>query len=100
MTEDEVFIRAVVDSPGDDTSRLVYADWLDEHDDPRGPYLRAETDPVRRWTDTRDVPRLMAGIAKLGRMAAALDPVWVARVSRPPQGVCCDHIRFHVPRRD
>jgi uncharacterized protein (TIGR02996 family) len=39
MTEDEAFIRAVVDRPGDDTARLVYADWLDERSDPRGAYL-------------------------------------------------------------
>lgn len=42
MSEDEAFIRAIVDNPGDDTARLVYADWLDERNDPRGPYLRAE----------------------------------------------------------
>jgi uncharacterized protein (TIGR02996 family) len=29
------FLQAVVDSPGDDTPRLVLADWLEEHDDPR-----------------------------------------------------------------
>src|SRR5262249_19542994 len=27
VSEDEAFIRAVVDGPGDDTPRLVYADW-------------------------------------------------------------------------
>ena len=27
-------------NPADDTVRLVYADWLDEHDDLRGPWLR------------------------------------------------------------
>ena len=26
--------------------------------------------------------------------ATGLDPVWVARVSRPPLGVCCEHLRF------
>jgi uncharacterized protein (TIGR02996 family) len=35
--DDEAFIRAIVDSPGDDTQRLVYADWLDERDDQWGP---------------------------------------------------------------
>ena len=46
MTEDEAFIRAIVDSPGDDTPRLVYADWLDDRADPRGAYLRAEREAV------------------------------------------------------
>jgi uncharacterized protein (TIGR02996 family) len=26
MNEDEAFIRAIMDTPGDDTARLVYAD--------------------------------------------------------------------------
>ncbi|MDY3553002.1 TIGR02996 domain-containing protein [Gemmata sp. JC717] len=83
MSEDEAFIRAIVDSPGDDTPRLVYADWLDDRADPRGPYLRAEREAV----ETGDV-------ARLRELAAGLDPVWVTRVSRPPAGVCCDRIRF------
>jgi uncharacterized protein (TIGR02996 family) len=85
MTEDEAFIRAVVDNPGDDTPRLVYADWLDERDDPRGPYLRAE----HEWAATHDP----SDRETLRQMAKGLDPVWVARVSRPPVGICCDHLR-------
>jgi uncharacterized protein (TIGR02996 family) len=80
MSEDEAFIRAIVGNPGDDTPRLVYADWLDERDDPRGPYLRAERESV--------------GDAKHRERIAALDPVWVARISRPPIGVCCDRVQF------
>ena len=34
MTDDEAFIRAIVDAPGDDAPRLIYADWLDERGDP------------------------------------------------------------------
>jgi uncharacterized protein (TIGR02996 family) len=34
VTDDEAFIRAIVDSPGDDAPRLIYADWLDERRDP------------------------------------------------------------------
>jgi uncharacterized protein (TIGR02996 family) len=90
VTEDEAFIRAVVDSPGDDTPRLVYADWLDDRGDPRGPYLRAEFEWAKPWRAGQrpaDSPELRA-------LAARLDPVWVARVSRPPVGVCCDHVLF------
>jgi hypothetical protein len=32
--------------------------------------------------------------SELSKLAQGLDPVWVARVSRPPLGVCCDHLRF------
>src|SRR5262245_7234302 len=83
MSEDEAFIRAIVDSPGDDTARLVYADWLDERDDPRGTYLRAEHEAVA----TGD-------IARLRQLAVGLDPVWVARVSMPPVGVCVEHVEL------
>jgi len=33
VSEDEAFIRTIVDGPGDDTPRLVYADWLDDRAD-------------------------------------------------------------------
>jgi uncharacterized protein (TIGR02996 family) len=33
MTPEEAFLQAVLDSPDDDTPRLVYADWLDDHAD-------------------------------------------------------------------
>ncbi|MEO2089003.1 MAG: TIGR02996 domain-containing protein [Gemmataceae bacterium] len=88
MSEDEAFIRKIVDSPGDDLPRLVYADWLDERDDPRGAYLRAEVE----WAKTRQTTGFL--VLRLHGLADGLDPVWVARVSRPPEGVCCDHIRF------
>ncbi len=36
-------LRAVLDNPDDDTARLVYADWLEEHDDPaRAEFIRLQ----------------------------------------------------------
>ena len=88
MTEDEAFIRTIVDSPGDDLPRLVYADWLDERGDPRGAYLRAELE----WAKAKQTTGFI--LLRLNGLAEGLDPVWVARVSRPPVGVCCDHLKF------
>lgn len=34
MTEQEQFEDTIYNNPKDKTARLVYADWLDEHDDP------------------------------------------------------------------
>jgi uncharacterized protein (TIGR02996 family) len=31
MSHEAAFLQAILDSPDDDTPRLVYADWLDEH---------------------------------------------------------------------
>jgi uncharacterized protein (TIGR02996 family) len=36
------FLRAIAASPDDDTTRLVYADWLEERGDLRAEYLRVE----------------------------------------------------------
>lgn len=88
MTEDEAFIRTIVDSPGDDLPRLVYADWLDERNDPRGAYLRAELE----WAKAKQTAGFI--VLRLNVLAEGLDPVWVARVSRPPVGVCCDDLTF------
>lgn len=41
MTEQDAFINAICTNPDDDTARLVYADWLDEHDQPeRAEFIR------------------------------------------------------------
>jgi uncharacterized protein (TIGR02996 family) len=90
MTDDEAFIRAIVNAPADDAPRLVYADWLDERDDPRGAYLREEVRFARSMS-THGIVR---------EQQQNLDPLWVARISRPPLGVCCHHINFfeHDPR--
>jgi uncharacterized protein (TIGR02996 family) len=38
---DEAFLSGLQTNPADDTARLVYADWLDEHDEPlKAEYLR------------------------------------------------------------
>jgi uncharacterized protein (TIGR02996 family) len=36
------FLAAIREEPEDDATRLVYADWLDDHGDPRAEYLRVE----------------------------------------------------------
>jgi hypothetical protein len=39
----------------------------------------------------------MQGVGRMSQLVSGLDPVWVARVSRPPHGVCCDRVRFSDP---
>lgn len=58
-------LRGVLASPEDVTARLVYADWLDDHDDPRGPWLRAVC-------EGRDADHLRA----------AVNPNWAALFDR------------------
>jgi uncharacterized protein (TIGR02996 family) len=42
MTRDD-FLRAVLAAPDDDTPRLAFADWLDEHGEPeRAEFIRVQ----------------------------------------------------------
>ena len=42
MSQAEVFHRAVIYHPDDDAVRLIFADWLTEHDDPRGLFIHVQ----------------------------------------------------------
>ena len=39
-TQEQSFIEALLDKPNDESLRLVFADWLEEHGDSRGEMLR------------------------------------------------------------
>jgi uncharacterized protein (TIGR02996 family) len=96
MSDDEAFIRAIVDAPGDDAPRLIYADWLDERGDARGEYLRAEVASARRREWSKQHPRRQMWYGKaanLFSLANTLDSEWVSRVTRPPYGICYDRSR-------
>ena len=89
MNQDEVFIGDLLAAPRDDSPRLAYARWLDQRGDPRGNYLHCEM----QWAKAKEANLE----APLREPARDLDPVWVARVSRPPVGVCADQLRFRDP---
>jgi uncharacterized protein (TIGR02996 family) len=54
MSTENAFLQAIHDNPEDDTTRLVYADFLEERGDPRGEFIRLE---VELWTMSPDDPR-------------------------------------------
>src|SRR5262245_2358975 len=61
MTHQDAFLQAIVEEPDDDAVRLIFADWLEEHADPRGEFIRAQcelrrlppADPRRRRLHAR-----------------------------------------------
>jgi uncharacterized protein (TIGR02996 family) len=75
--EDEAFVRALAEHPDDEHLRLVYADWLEECNDPRGELLRLEG-------TLRSIPIGDAQRQPLGRrwreLRATLDPDWLGRI--------------------
>ena len=40
MSEEQAFLDLIFANPGDNTTKLVYADWLDDRGDPRGEIVR------------------------------------------------------------
>jgi uncharacterized protein (TIGR02996 family) len=43
MPSEESFLRALAEAPDDDDLRQIFADWLEEHDDPRYELVRLST---------------------------------------------------------
>lgn len=91
MSERDAFVDAIVADPDDDTHRLVFADWLDERDDPadrlRAEFIRLQCrlGPLdRRTCHTRDSDALRARESEilarpevlewLGTAGGALEP--------------------------
>ncbi|MBA4063484.1 MAG: hypothetical protein C0501_07180 [Isosphaera sp.] len=78
MTDHDALLRAVCEDPRDDTPRLVYADWLQEHgQDERAAFIRHDIAMSRR--DEWDADRLRWDLveksswdgAQFGRLAPA-----------------------------
>src|SRR5262245_45901678 len=55
MTDRDAFIRAICSAPEDDTVRLVFADWLEEHgEEERAEFIRVQIELAQPILVTRD----------------------------------------------
>lgn len=52
MSIDTAFLTSICENPEDDTTRLIYADWLEERGDPRGEFIRAQIELANMTTDS------------------------------------------------
>jgi uncharacterized protein (TIGR02996 family) len=82
MTSDgEALLRAVCENPRDDTPRLIYADWLDEHGQPeRAAFIRFECE-FPQWDHTH--PRYEE-LLQLERRFAESHAAWRAELPALP----------------
>jgi uncharacterized protein (TIGR02996 family) len=80
MSRDRSFVDAVRARPDDDDLRLVYADWLEEQGDPRGPFLRAAC-RLRALPAGAEAAALLR--ARLRELRPGVAAEWLAVVCRP-----------------
>jgi len=74
MSEESAFLAALKANPADDIVRLVYADWLDEHDEhAKAEYLRAVVDLT---THAGGTPRYTDAAVRLFTAVAHTEAVW------------------------
>jgi uncharacterized protein (TIGR02996 family) len=75
----DVFVRHIRENPDDAGLRLIYADWLEERNDPRAAFLRVEVELAALPQDDERRPALQA---RLREMAPTIDPDWLAALDR------------------
>ncbi|MBN9121727.1 MAG: TIGR02996 domain-containing protein, partial [Planctomycetes bacterium] len=55
MSDRAAFLRAIAADPADDTVRLAFADWLDEHDEPdRAEFIRLQINRARSGQEPKN----------------------------------------------
>ena len=88
MNAEEAFLQSVLDDPLSDTPRLVFADWLEDHDQPaRAAFIRAqcrlvtldEDDPARLALRRDESAYLPRARELLGEKGPGRLPAWVLR---------------------
>jgi uncharacterized protein (TIGR02996 family) len=79
MGDEQAFLEHLAADPGDDTTRRVYADWLEDHGDSRAEYLRLELE-LAQVTDGE--PRALELEERAAKMRADLPPEWIERAGK------------------
>jgi uncharacterized protein (TIGR02996 family) len=82
MPDEDGFLHAIKANTDDDTARLVYADWLDDRDDPRGDFVRLH---LALRAASPDHPERVAGENELSHLRKGCDSAWLAIIE--PEGV-------------
>jgi uncharacterized protein (TIGR02996 family) len=94
VNQNEAFIADIVAHPEDPSVRLIYADWLEEHGDPRADYLRTQAELIRH----RENPELRQQFQeRLRVLRPQLDSEWVARLDRTRVELCFVPLEIQCP---
>jgi uncharacterized protein (TIGR02996 family) len=100
MGEEAAFLSAIRQTPAEETTRLVYADWLDEQGDPES---KTKADFIRLEVQMAATPEQSLNrvrwLTKLQKLAVALAPRWLAVVSHPKLEACRVSFRYPCPKQ-
>jgi uncharacterized protein (TIGR02996 family) len=77
MSDETAFLDAIRANPNDDTTRFVYADWLDDRDDPRGRFVRFH---LALRSVAPDHVQRVAGEHELSGLRKACSDEWLTMV--------------------
>jgi uncharacterized protein (TIGR02996 family) len=78
-TSARAFLEAVILEPDEEAHRLVFADWLEEHNDPRGEFIRLQCE--LELLDADD-PRRPALAERERELRHSHDREWAGRLAR------------------
>src|SRR5262245_35816935 len=82
MKEAEGFVRAIAEDVYDDTPRLIYADWLEEHGDPdRAEFIRVQCE-LEAIRDRYEIDRAWELHAREGQLLAKNRKKWLGRLPK------------------
>jgi uncharacterized protein (TIGR02996 family) len=88
MSEHDAHIQAIIEAPNDDTPRLIYADWLEEHgDSERAEFIRVQIERARLERDGSASQAMFAFLQKTPYYGAlemdwdAIDPGVARRIA-------------------
>lgn len=95
MSDNDAFLDAIRAAPNDVATRLVYADWLDEHGHGGSAFLRAECE----WFDLPHGPQKEECFARLQKAGVDFESYWLAAVCRAPIENCNVQFQFRCPKR-
>jgi uncharacterized protein (TIGR02996 family) len=94
--KEDPFIKAILATPEDEAPRLIYSDWLDEHDDPRAEYLRIDCALAKM---SQDDPRFDELVVRFRVLHFQIDRAWRTAVARTRIENCAPRFDFRCPKQ-
>src|SRR5262249_51144151 len=88
------FLQDIKENPDDDAPRLILADWLEEHGDPRGEFLRLELEAMRL---DLPIPRRCELAKEIGTLLRRYEVDWFGPLRMP--NFSCDVLQGLVRLR-